>query len=408
MIETKAGQVWAHVGQPFTAGSYDVIVLGAGRMGASLAYYLRQLWPKLRLLLVEEGGLPNEEGATILAAGIWSLLDLPPHKHQQANWVRAQLEQIQLGLTRLTSLANPKHSNFHGIGLRNSTLLSFFSTPEPQAISTTATSTTAALNQFPEIAAWIDPQVLPSVQTAEAMLYRPASLALTLTEWAIKMGADLMLNTRAILVDGGVMLERLTITNTHQIVTHETHHLRAGQIIVALGAGGPEQLEQDLGIYTAHAKAYQQFPRLNVPTTDATTDATPVLRAYGLTLRPQHGGFSLISAIHHRDPYGYVPMGGRLTGVPTGLRRETLEDLVAAMDGLPLLATASLQLGRSLSDIAGAWVSLPEGKADGLPLWERVNQGMYLLLGGPKADTLGLAVAYDLALALGQGQIKGM
>ena len=86
--------------------------------------------------------------------------------------------------------------------------------------------------------------------------------------------------------------------------------------------------------------------------------------------------------------------------MPTGLRRETLEDLVAAMPALPALGTEALESGRSISDIPGAWLALPGGGADGLPLHEQVTGGVYLLLGGPQADTLGLSVAYDLAATL--------
>ena len=52
----------------------------------------------------------------------------------------------------------------------------------------------------------------------------------------MRAGADLLLNTHAHLTPGGVRLDRLTVTNTHRIVTHETHEVRAGVVVVALGA----------------------------------------------------------------------------------------------------------------------------------------------------------------------------
>ena len=67
------------------------------------------------------------------------------------------------------------------------------------------------------------------------------------------------------------------------------------------------------------------------------------------------------------------------------------------MDALPPLGTGALGLGRSISDIPGAWLALPGGQADGLPLHQALADGIHLLLGGPHADTLGLAVARDLA-----------
>ena len=49
----RAGQVWAHVGQPFEEQQFDVVIVGAGRMGAALALYLGRLAPSLRVLLAE-------------------------------------------------------------------------------------------------------------------------------------------------------------------------------------------------------------------------------------------------------------------------------------------------------------------------------------------------------------------
>lgn len=371
----QPGRVWAHVGQPFAARDYDLIVLGAGRMGAACALYLRRLAPGASLLLLEEGGLPNEDGATLLSPGVWSALELPPERRAAADWTRTQLADASLDIAFQT---------------RPLLALSADAGAGREAVQ-------AVLGRAPGLdlpADLADLAALPWARLdARAATYRPGALALACAQAAIRAGADLMLNARAHLTPGGVSVERLSVTNTHQVVVHETHQLRAQQVVVALGAAGPAAAEHDLGLHTTHARAYRQFPRLNRPS----SERTPILRAAGLTLRPQHGGFTLVPAIHHRDPAGYVPVGGRLTGVPTGLRRETLEDLVAAMDALPALATGALELGRSLMDVPGAWFALPGGDPDGLPLHEEVAPGVHLLLGGPHADTLGLSVAYDLA-----------
>ncbi|WP_168734843.1 FAD-dependent oxidoreductase [Deinococcus sp. KSM4-11] len=363
------GQVWAHTGQPFTPRDYGVLVLGAGRMGTACALFLRQLAPPLGVLLVEEGGLPNEEGATLLSPGIWTALDAPAERRAEAQWVRTQLGTA-----------------FGDISLQTRALIDLHTMPGIGRVPTRDLGLDAAL-------VTMDSLPWASVH-AQAATYRPGALALNAAQAAIRAGANLMLNTRAQLCgDGTVMLERLTVTNTHRIVVHETHRIRAQTIVVALGANGPHAVEHDLGVHTAHARAYRQFPRLNLPS----TDRSPLLRAHGLTLRPVSGGYTLVPAIHHRDPAGYEPVGGKLTGVPTGLRRETLEDLVAAMDDLPALATDALETGRSLSDVPGAWFALPDGRPDGLPMHSEVTPNTHLLLGGPKADALGLSVAYDLA-----------
>lgn len=370
-----AGQVWAHVGQAFTDPGYDVVVVGAGRMGSACAQFLRQLAPQHRLLLLDEGGLPSEDGATILAPGLWSEFDVPPADRAEARWVREQLGTVD-----------------RNVSLEPRTLLTFHGQKEAGA-----RPTTLLLARFPALADLTDPGALPWVTVDEqALTYRPGAVALACGQQAVQHGADLMLNARATLVPGGVRVERLTVTNTHEVVTHETHLLRAAQVVVALGAAGPHAAEHDLGVHTAHARAYRQAPRLNLPS----TPHTPVLRAGGLTLRPQSGGFTLVPAIHHRDPHGYVPQGGHLTGVPTGLRRETLEDLVTLMEAVPALATGALELGRSLSDVPGAWLALPGGSALGRPLHQRLTDGAWLLLGGPRADVLGLSTAYDLAATL--------
>lgn len=370
--EMRAGQVWAHVGQPFRERDYDVVVVGAGRMGTACALFLRQLAPDLRLLLVEEGGLPNEEGATILAPGIWTGLDVPPGREAEAGWTRAMLER-----------------EFGDVSFGARPLLDL----HPGTVEGSV-PTVDLLPRFAELAGRIDPHFLPHARVDEgAATFRPGAVALACGQGAVRAGADLLLNTRAHLMPGGVRLDRLTVTNTHEVVTHETHEVRVGVVIVAIGSDGPRAAEHDLGLHSGHGRAYRQTPRLNTPS----HAATPILRTGGLTLRPQHGGFTLLPPIHHRDPEGYLPTGGRLTGVPVGLRRETLEDLVRLMDVLPVLGTEALEVGRSLADVPGAWVALPGGRPDAPPIHEELAPGVHLLLGGPLADTLGLAVAYDLA-----------
>lgn len=369
------GRVWAHVGQPFQPRDYDVVVVGAGRMGAACAYFLRQLAPALKLLLIEEGGLPNEEGASILAPGIWTALDIPPARLRETQWVRGQLQ-----------------SAFGDLQFQPRPLIELHPEDGPGRIPAAS-----ALEAYPESCALVNLEALPYARLdAQAATYRPGLLALHAAQQAIRHSADLLLNTRAHLTPGGVRLERLTVTNTHQIVTHETHEVKAAQVIVAMGARGPAAIEHELGVHTTHGSAYQQYPRLKTPS----QARSPLLRAGGLTLRPQHDAYTVVPAIHHRDPHGYTPRGGKLTGVPTGLRRETLEDLVQLMDALPALATDALEVGRSLSDLPGAWVALPDGKPGGQPTHQPVQDGVHLLLGGPGADVLGPSVAYDLAAQL--------
>lgn len=368
----QPGRVWAHVGQPLEIREFDVVVIGAGRMGAAVSLYLRQLAPAQSVLMVEEGGLPNEEGATILAPGVWSTLNIPEEERSRAQWTRQQLANA-LG----------------DVQFREQPLIELGASPLPDGKETAGLA-----REFPQLGELVDLTELPYARLdRQAATFRPGSVALNAAQQAIRLGANLLLNTRVRLSPSGLLLERLTVTNTHQIVTHETVLVQAGRIVVAAGAAGPGLVEHGLGLHTRHGRAFQQYPRLNIPS----TPQSPVLRVGGLTLRPQQGALTVVPDIHQRDPHGYVPVGGHLTGVPTGLRRELLEELVNHMDTVPVLGSEALHVGRSLSDVPGAWVALPGGSPLHLPRWEEVGPGTFLLLGGPQADTLGLWAARDLA-----------
>ncbi|WP_420595242.1 FAD-dependent oxidoreductase [Deinococcus sp.] len=377
----RAGQVYAHVGQAFAPQPYDVVVLGAGRMGSLAAHVLMWQRPDLKLLLLDKGGLPNEEGATILAPGLWTMLDVPEDRRAQADFTRrlivGELSVEEGGL----GTGGP-----HDAPTVQRDLVELLSDREDGSVS---------INEIAGLPAdLIDSTHLSHARVhPDALTYSPAALTIRAAQSAVRAGADLMLNVEARPTPNGVYLSRLSVANTHQIIVHETHQLEAGQVIVAAGAAGPSLVEEALGLVTHHSRAYRQLPRLNVPT----NERTPIIRACGLTLRPNAGGFTVIPRVHHRDPHGYAPTGGKLSGVPVGLRRETLEDILAALDALPALATEALELGRSLIDVPAAWLALPAG---GWPMYQQLSERHWLLLGGEKADVVGAAVARELAAAL--------
>jgi len=370
-----AGQVWAHVGQPFAPVHYDLLIVGAGRMGAALARFLRETSPHLSLLLAEEGGLPNEEGATILAPGMWHGA-APPEQQARAEQTRRLLGELltPCGLLDLSAEATEGFLPVSGLS--------------------------------PDLAPLIDPVMIDVAELRFARFdpragtYSPGILALNCANAAIRAGADLMLNVRAELCGTSegraqVRLHRLSVTNTHEVVVGQTVQITADRVVVAAGATGPHLAEVGLGVVTGHRSAYRQMPRLEVES----GAQSPVIRAGGLMLRPRDGGYTVVPPIPHPDPWGYVPQGGRLVGVPVGLRRETLDAVLAVMPGLPALGTEALVLGRSLADVPGAWTSLPEG---GWPLYEQLDGQHWLLLGGEHADLTGLSVAQELARALVQ------
>ncbi|GGR28685.1 hypothetical protein GCM10008957_44860 [Deinococcus ruber] len=361
-----SGQVYAHVGQPFTASSYDLLIVGAGRMGAAFARFVMERAPGTRLLLAEEGGLPNEEGATILAPGVWHSF-VPPEQAQRAAVTRDLLAEA-LNVCGVLDLCTDERGDL---------------------VPTDAVWT-------PELEALVNPAALPFARLDErGGVYSVASTTLQNAQAAVQAGADLMLNVRCELAGGGrVLLQRLSVTNTHEIVVEQRISVRADTVVIAAGAAGPPLAEAGLGVVTPHRQAYRQSVRLNLPS----APSSRVIQAGGFVLRSQSGGYSVLPPILHPDPCGYTPSGGRLAGVPVGLRREVIESMLDMLDALPALADERLVVGRSIADIPGAWLALPAG---GWPLWERLDDQHVLLLGGERADLTGLSVAHELAQELG-------
>ncbi|WP_293909302.1 FAD-dependent oxidoreductase [Deinococcus sp.] len=376
-----AGQVYAHVGQAFGPREYDVVVIGAGRMGSLAAHFILCQRPGLRLLLLDQGGLPSEDGATLLAPGLWTEFGVPPEHRAAADYTRRLI---------LGEVSAPQ-GGLEGVGLvQRRGLIELL--PEAQSGSQPSARMLPRLRPLP--AGLLEVDRFPHARfDPDALTYNAGDLTTCAARRAVAAGADLMLNAQAEPTGSGVTLRRLNVTNTHQIVVHETHAVRAELVVIAAGAGGPRLAEHSLGTVTHHGQVYRQTPRLNVPT----DDSTPVIRAAGLTLRPQAAGFKVLTPSPQRDPHGYRPTGGRLSGVPVGVRREVLQDLLEAMETVSALATGALELGRSLGEVPGAWLSAPLG---GWPCSEALTGRHWLLLGGEGADLVGPGVAHTLALEL--------
>ena len=218
---------------------------------------------------------------------------------------------------------------------------------------------------------------------------------------AVGSGADLLLNARATLTESRtIKLERLEFARDMQRKVVRTEALEADTLIVAAGAWSAALIEEGLGEVLRVGRAYTQYPRVEKDARlrlETGRVVMPVLEHKGFTLRPQGEGLLVVPPPLSPDPAGYTPTGGNLMGVRTGLRRELLDTLMAHADDLPLLEWDTLNLGKTVSKVRGAWEVLTES---GEPEWRRVGETAYALLGGRDGFTLGLAAAYDLAARL--------
>ena len=386
-----AGRVFAHVGQRFAGGHYDVLVVGAGRLGVCAAFYLGRLVPSLRVLIVEREGIPSESGASGRAGGVWHRAGLPAQWQGQADWVRRVWEDP----ASETGTARPHDPAFRAVGWA-----------ELRAAGEGKAEAGLDLLTLDDFLARLPPPA--RVQVAELHdLTRvgsvlldarggygsAATLALSYGYAAVQEGADLLLNTEARLTPRGAELRRLDVTPEMRVVVAHSVAVTAEQTVVAAGAQGTALLREDLGLPSRHGRAYAQVLRLGA---EAAPDL-PALAGAGFTLRPGEGGLRVLPPVGGPDPEGYLPQGSRLAGVPVGVRQEVLEQLLGALDAWPALGDGRLDLGKSALDVPGAWEARPLG---GWPLWERVSQSVSLLLGGSESDRVGPAVAYDLAATL--------
>lgn len=389
MSAPAAGRVYAHARQPLDQTRYDLLIVGAGRLGLACAFYARLFMPEVRVLIVERGGIPNEAGATIHAPGSWQRHGLAPEWQARAAWTRHVWANPEVE----TGTARPHEVPFTGSGWARLLSAPDDHAPDPGVLDLTPEAFLNGLT--PEARAQVetlfDVPSVTGVQLDPLGGYGSASgLALSYGNAAVRLGADLLLNTEARLIPGGLIARRLTVTNTHQVVVDHETEVCAAHLIVAAGAEGPGLLEEELGLVTGHGRAYMQYPQLRLPP----APGLPLLSAGGFTLRPRGDHFSVVPPALPPDPHGYAPAPGRLAGVQVGARRELVEQLLGALEAIPALAGAGLDLGRAETDVPGAWQARPLG---GWPLWQTVSEGVHLLLGGPENDRVGLSVALDLA-----------
>lgn len=429
------GRVSATAERPPARTAYDIVVLGGGLLGAVVAERLRSLAPERSLLLVEAGGLPNEDGATIAAPGLVPPIADGPGGSMEGARAAAGAGGATAGSAAAAGASGPDALAWARAWSRAVLAAAGVGGGAARPADRRGWVALAAGAEAPPVAEGAPPGAGPagaldtragspasgplrtllpadSVQAVVALTGvapdRPGrmldggwlsaeELALTLARRAVRSGADLALNARARPQDPErLVLERLGADRRMRVGVHARHEVTARTVVVACGAGGAAVAEEALDRPVRLPSAYLQFPRVRL---DAGLGAAalPVVSLAGWVWRPGPGGALLVPPPLPPDPEGYEPGGGRMLGVPVGLRRELLDALLAAPELGPLLASGRLELGKSVRAVRGARFSVPPG---GLPVAERLGEGWWLLAGGTQGLTHDVAAAAALAAAV--------
>ena len=373
-----------HAGIALQTSHYDTVILGGGFLGLSLAFYLKTFLPELSLLLIEEEGIPSEQGMTHLSPGILDKSSLASKDTAKYDWglnTLANLAQI-CGVQRADRVlfrTGIRHFVKDALGV-----------PEVRALSEQEKQLFGHM---------LEPDVFPVSYLDETGAYASAEAASMVYGFAaVKLGLDLMLNTRVDALDGQrLKLKRLEFNRYMQRVVVREESLQASTLIVALGAKTTEFVEAAWAELLPYRQVYRQYPRIEadrrLPLKAGKVDL-PIIAVKGFYFRPQGEGLLVIPPALPADPRGYKPLGATLMGVPVGVRRELLELFLQVMPELPLLTWESLKLGKTVAQVRGCWELLtPDAKAE----WRQLSANGYSLVGGQASLPLALAQSYELA-----------
>ncbi len=375
------GKVLNHANIPLERSHYDLVIVGAGMLGLSLAFWLRTLAPQHSVLVVEEGGIPRERGATQNRSGIFA----PLKQDNQTEFVWDTLQNI----ARVTQIQRPYDPVFQPCGAVH---LARAGNPIPFSQPVQHN-----LEQLLDMQNYAGATWQP-----QAGYGSPSSVALHFGFGAVAQGADLMLNARAVAGTAQTLcLERLDIDNTMRVHVSRCDLVTYDRLVVAAGAWSAGWLEQNMHISSDIPVRYVQHLRLDekIPLERSGTEVNlPVVLVDGFRLRPHFGGVLLelpdlptvvAPNIQH------IPTGGTLEGVEVGLCSAALEGMLNHLEHMPMLGSEHLFLGKTSLDLMGSWQV-----AQDLPSWCKIANGLYTLLGGKQTFERGLAVARDLAVAL--------
>ncbi len=367
--------------------SYDMAIVGGGFLGLSLAFYLRKLLPEASLLLIEEEGIPSEQGMTHVSPGILDISQVASKDKAKFAWGCKTLSH----LVQETGIQRSDRVVFKS-GIRHFVKDNWV---KGQAMPLDETKDKGfdqmlALSQFPS-----------SFYDATGAYASAEAASLYYGYGAVKLGLDLMLNARAEPIgEHKLRLKRLEYNRFMQRVVVKEEMVQAETVIVALGAKTADFVEEGWGELLPYKQVYSQYPRIEVdkrlPLKEGKVDL-PIMAARGFYFRPQGEGLLIIPPPLPADPKGYKPEGANLLGVRVGVRRELLELFLEAMPDLSLLGWESLNLGKTVANIRAAWdVITPNGEAE----WRNPSENCFALVGAQASLAHALAKAYDLAAHL--------
>ncbi|MBS0658493.1 MAG: FAD-binding oxidoreductase [Verrucomicrobia bacterium] len=364
---------------------YEVALVGGGLIGLAAAAELMRRAPQTRALIVEQGGIPSEEGATQYSPGLHhAFFDDAELRHRARRW-REELHAL--------TAAFPQHGRiFEPVGV-----LSF--EPGHVELAQRHPEEFALLDRAEIRRRWPLAEVLVDLSVDRCAAWDEGAgfvhveaLAYAYGMQSVRAGADLCLNARAAWDRGGrLRLERLTVNNRMEVVVAGRTDLQAERLLIAAGAPGLALAEQHFGEVVPVEQCLMQYPRLDRdpawPLAPNGRLALPVLLDAGFALRPHHDGLVIVPPLLPPDPAGYVATGGRFLGVPVGLRREHLSQISRALERLPALSLPTLNPGRTPWNLRRAHeVLTPQGR----PVEHAIADTPHVVrLGGSAALALG-------------------
>jgi len=381
-----AGRVFNHSGLALERTHYDIGIVGGGLLGLSCAFWMMTLEPGLKVLIVEQGGIPQEGGATQNSSGLFSLAQLG-NRLEEARWTLGVLQNLE----QITGIQRPHDPKFQQVGW-----LTLFSEGVGNALEPNLTFLSSAARSNLERLVNLS-SVTHAQRDPEGGYGSVSSAALHFGFGAVAKGVDLMLSTRAHSEAGSrhLTLERLDIDRHMKVFVARQERVSVNKLVVAAGAEGRAWLEQNLNLNFELPTHYVQHLRISEKALLERLGGEvvmPILERGGFVLRPHLGGVLISLPPIAPDPADYVSRGASFMGVPVGLRREYLDSVLEAMDALPCLGWPELNLGKTALELLGAWEVARE-----YPGWLEVDAGVYTLFGGRRGFELGLSTAFDLA-----------